>query len=49
MKEMPNLICSNAAVGGNFKSTRDTKQDKAYEDWLVRFGGIGDDYCKIPI
>ena len=24
MKEMPNLICSNAAVGGNFKSTRDT-------------------------
>ena len=25
MKEMPNLICSNVAVGGNFKSTRDSK------------------------
>lgn len=25
MTEIPNLICSNAAVGGNFKSTRDTK------------------------
>ncbi len=24
MTEIPNLICSNAAVGGNFKSTRDT-------------------------
>ena len=23
MTEIPNLICSNAAVGGNFKSTRD--------------------------
>ena len=25
MKEMPKLICSNAAVGGNFKSTRDNR------------------------
>ena len=25
MKEMPDLICGKAAVGGNYNSTRDTK------------------------
>ena len=33
MKEMPNLICSNAAVGGNFKSTRDTQIDQLSYDY----------------
>ena len=40
MKEMPNLICSNAAVGGNFKSTRDiTAAKKECRKWYDEYTG----------
>ena len=31
MKEMPNLICGKAAVGGNYNSTRDTGSTESLE------------------
>ena len=46
MKEMSDLICSKAAVGGNYNSTRDTrdekKQDDMRHDFQVRMPEVAD-------
>ena len=36
IKEMSDLICGKAAVGGNYNSTRDSKRSKKQRDSWVR-------------